>query len=499
MGKVQADVTKKKKIDTKNLTENLLVIFVILCPVFDILSFVFRNTFNTSISPSTILRPIIPLIAIIDLFIKSKHKVKMFIIAVIYGVYALAHLLLFNTVNTGFSYSNVVHEMQYIMNYTFMIIILFVYAYVFKDKEKGKLQRAIISSVSIYIASILLAIITNTSSTTYIEGTGIKGWFESGNSISAVLTLSIFVLLSNKDRNYRKIIIGEIIIMGIFLCMLIGTRVGLFGFIVALLAFIFAEIVGKIIKKTKINKKVILGGIGAIVVVVVVVALVGSNTLERRKHLQEIESDIVDESTNQEAHITGSLMEIKEKIDNGEIEDTYMSEAQKKSVLELYDIANKWEISNNDQRMQQLIYNALLVKNQANPLLIIFGNGYMNQYRELVLEMDIPAFLFNFGILGFLLYFGPFLAIFVYGIYFGIRKIKNIDSEYIMYVLGIGLAFAISVFSGYVFFNMSVSTVIAVICALLINKIFEIKNVEYTHEQVVIKNEKKKKIKRRKQ
>lgn len=175
----------------------------------------------------------------------------MFIIAVIYGVYALAHLLLFNTANTGFSYSNVVHEMQYIMNYTFMIIILFVYAYVFKDKEKGKLQRAITSSVSIYIASILLAIITNTSSTTYIEGTGIKGWFESGNSISAVLTLSIFVLLSNKDRNYRKIIIGEIIIMGIFLCILIGTRVGLFGFIVALLSFIFAEIVRKDNKESK--------------------------------------------------------------------------------------------------------------------------------------------------------------------------------------------------------------------------------------------------------
>ena len=141
MEKVQADVIKKKKIDTKNLTENLLVIFVILCPVFDILSFVFRNTFNTNLSPSTILRPIIPLIAIIDLFIKNKHKIKMFIIAIIYGVYALVHLLLFNTANTGFSYSNVVHEMQYIMNYTFMIIILFVYAYVFKDKEKGKFVR----------------------------------------------------------------------------------------------------------------------------------------------------------------------------------------------------------------------------------------------------------------------------------------------------------------------------------------------------------------------
>ena len=147
MKETKVEPTKKIKINTKNLTENLLVIFVILCPVFDILSFIFRNTFNTSISPSTILRPVIPLIAIIDLFIKSKHKLRMFIVALVYGVYPLAHLLLFNTDNTGFSYSNVVHEMQYIMNYTFMIIILFVYVYVFKDKEKDKLQTAIISSV----------------------------------------------------------------------------------------------------------------------------------------------------------------------------------------------------------------------------------------------------------------------------------------------------------------------------------------------------------------
>ena len=471
MEKLDNKVKKKISINI----ETLLVIFVILCPVLDIISFVFRNTFNTSISPSTILRPIIPLIAIIDIFIKSKYKIKIFLIVLIYGIYALVHLLLFNTVNTGSSYSNVVHEMQYIMNYTFMIIILFVYAYTFRDKNKEKLQKAIISSVSIYLASIILSIITDTSSSTYIEGMGIKGWFESGNSISAILILSMFVLLTFRDKGYRKIIIGEIIIMGIFLTTLIGTRVGLFGFIIALVVFVFAEIVGKLIKKDKINKKFILGGLGAIIIVVVIVSLVGSNTIERRKHLKEIESDIVDESTSQEAHITGSLMEIKEKIDNNQIEDTYMNEAQKKSILELYDIANKWGISNNDQRMQQLIYNAVLVKNQKSPLLIIFGNGYMNQYRELILEMDIPAFLFNFGILGLLLYFGSFFAIFIYGLYFGIRKIRFIDTEYIMYILGIGLAFAISVFSGYVFFNMSTTTVIAVICTLLINKIVALK------------------------
>ena len=237
---------EKKKINTKNLMENLLVIFLILCPIFDILSFIFRNIFNTSISPSTILRPIIPLIVFIDIFIKSKHKLKIFIITAIYGIYAILHLLLFNTANTGFSYSNVVHEMQYVMNYTFTIIILFIYIFAFKDKEKEKLQKGVISAVSIYLASILLSIITKTSSATYMEeGTGIKGWFESGNSISAVLVLAIFVLLSNGNKSYKKIIIGEIIILGIFLCLLIGTRVGLLGFIIALVSFIFAEIVEK--------------------------------------------------------------------------------------------------------------------------------------------------------------------------------------------------------------------------------------------------------------
>lgn len=45
----------------------------------------------------------------------------------------------------------------------------------------------------------------------------------------------------------------------------------------------------------------------------------------------------------------------------------------------------------------------------------------MANFRELVLEMEIPAFLFNFGLFGFTLYFVPFLSIFIYGIYFALN------------------------------------------------------------------------------
>ena len=155
-----------------------------------------------------------------------------------------------------------------------------------------------------------------------------------------------------------------------------------------------------------------------------------------------------------------------------------MSESQKQSILDLYNTANQLNVTNNDQRAQQLIYNLALVKNQKNIVLIIFGNGYMANFRELVLEMEIPAFLFNFGILGFMLYFVPFLSIFIYGVYMAIKNIRKIDDEYLMLLLGSGFTFALSFFSGYTFFNSSSMMAIIVIYTLLINKINKLKEVK---------------------
>lgn len=408
---------------------------------------------------------------ILYIFFHEKEKKKLIMVAMVYGVYAIIHLVLFQKVKTGASYSGVIHELQYLINYSFMILNLFLYQFVFKGKDGSKLKLSVLISTSIYIISIFLSIFTKTSSSTYIEGMGYKGWFESGNSISAILTLSLFVLLNGiKEKKYRYWLISIIVLIGIYLTTLIGTRVGLFGFILAVLLYAVVEIFISMLHKTQLNKKIIIGAVAVLSVVAVVIVIVGSNTLQRRKHLQEIEGNIIDEATNEQSHISGSLLEIKEKIEKGELEEGYLSEAGKKSILELYDFANKHNIVNNDMRTQQLIYNALLVKNQANPLLILFGNGYMANYRELVMEMEIPAFLFNFGIVGFILYFVPFLAIFLKALYFGIRNRKQMDTEYIMLLAGLFLSFALAFLSGYTFFNSSTMMFIVVISVLLQNK-----------------------------
>ena len=250
-----------KKVKEKLNIENLLTVFIILCPILDIASFIFRNIFNTKISPSTIIRPILPIIAFIYYFIKAdkKYKLKMFGISAIYGIYAIIHLILFTTVKSECSYSNISHELQYLVNYTFMIIILYVFIKTFKEKlSTEKLEKATVISVGIYLLSIILSIITNTMSSTYIEGMGIKGWFESGNSISATLILSMYILLMNKNKKYKKIIIAELILMGIFLTMLIGTRVGLYGFILTIGIFVLVK--SNIFNINKINKKIVIAG-----------------------------------------------------------------------------------------------------------------------------------------------------------------------------------------------------------------------------------------------
>ena len=111
------------------------------------------------------------------------------------------------------------------------------------------------------------------------------------------------------------------------------------------------------------------------------VVIFGSTTLERRKHLKQIEDNIVDASLEQNSHITGDLLDIKNKIDNNQLENGYMSQSQKESILDLYNIANSLNVSNNDQRMQQLIYNISLVKNQK-----IYGLYYLEMVIWQTLE-----------------------------------------------------------------------------------------------------------------
>ena len=467
-----------KKIKKLINSENLLSLIIIICPILDIASFLFRNKFNTNYSISTFIRPIIPMIVFMYLFFKRKDKLKIIGIAVLYTLYGLIHLYLYKKMMTDCTFGTVIHEAQYIVNYSFMILNLFIFGSIISTESTKKIQKSIIISLSIYIVSIYISIITHTSSTTYIEGIGFKGWFESGNSISAILVLSTFIILSflmkiesKKTKVYATAILA---LVGIYLITLIGTRVGLFGFALAIVCFIIAQLAEKMAVKIGINKKNLIILVSILVLLVILVITAGSVTIKRRQHLKNMENTIIDESTGNVSHLTGDLTVIRNKIVNNELEEGFMTEAQKQSILDLYDYAEKYNISNTNTRMQQLIYHGMLVKNQKNPLLVLFGNGYLINTNELVWEMEFPAFIFNFGILGFLLYMVPFLYILFKALKAMIKNFKNTDAEFTMLLLAVILSFILSTLSGYTFFNSSSMIIIIIANVLLNNKIKEV-------------------------
>ncbi len=459
-----SNISKIKKIIT---IENLLCIYLILNPILDIASFLVRNIFETTISPATILRPIIPTIVMIYLFFKNnfKFKLKTIGIGMIYVIYTILHIYMFSLNITNSSFGGITNELQYIINYTFMILNLFIFTHTFKTSNQiEKLKKTMLISGAIYIGSIYISIITGTSSNTYMhEGIGYKGWFESGNSLSAILILLIYTYTSYiKDKKYMKIALPIICLIGIFLIFLIGTRTGMLAFILTIAAYIGIQVAVAVIKKVKVNKK-LLGVILVISCLIgIAIGIFGSTTLERREYIDG------EETVN---YLTGDLTNIKEHIDNNTLDSGFMNEEQKQTIVDLYNSAKEMNIENTDQRMQQLIYNIHLVGNQSNVGMILFGNGINANYRELVLEMEIPALILNFGIIGFIIYMGPFVIITIYGIIKGIKNIKKIDEEYLMILTGIILAYALSILTGYVFFNISAVSIIIVLNTLFIYKV----------------------------
>ena len=449
------------KIKEKLTLENLMYLFVIFCPLLDIISFLFRNYFDTSISPTTLLRPLIPCIVFVILFFKEKNKGKKILAGLVYLIYSAIHLIIFQKLHNGSSYGNITNEMQYLINYGMMIMNLYLFFTVIKDK--GKLQNSVLISVAIYIVSLYFSIITKTSSHTYLEEIGYKGYFESGNSLCTVLLLGLCIIFGDfKLKDWKKLIL--IIFTGIYLTMLSGMRTGLFGFALIVATFILGKFIINIRDNVKFSKKQIIIVSVFIIIAIILITILGSQTIERRKLLKQNEITNVDEETGEARFVTGDILNIYKKIQSGTIEENYMSEAEKRAIVKFCDYAKKTNLSNVNLRKQQLIYNIILVKEQKNPLLILFGNGYKNQTGELVMEMELPAFICNFGVIGFILYFGPFAVIIGGAIWQALKNRKEIKIDTVMNLFGMLLAVGLSCFSGYVFFNLSSMTMVIILC-----------------------------------
>ena len=159
----------KKIINVDNITK-LVLFFIILQPIFDILSFLNIRGY-IPIGISTIVKPLfVFVIGFIIYCIDRKQRKNYTKILVSYAILILVHSFILKDIMV--SNSVILHELRFMINIAYMLVMFMIMDYIYMNSENknsfiSKLKKTLIVTFLIYASTIVLAIITGTSAKTY--------------------------------------------------------------------------------------------------------------------------------------------------------------------------------------------------------------------------------------------------------------------------------------------------------------------------------------------
>ena len=333
-------------------------------------------------------------------------------------------------------------------------VIIFLYA---AYRQYGYLisTRTLAWTGGIYAGVILLAFLTGTSFVSYgNSGYGYKGWFYAANEISCIIALIApftvyhgLKLLCSPEKKSRKALLFVILgfVSVAFSANFIGTKI---VFAITLVycaaAFVWSIVQNRRLGTEETRRRLILTGI----LTVVVLGLYFISPLQ--SYIKDIYTELMKEDS--ELRIVSWGEEIQ-KASEGTWLRALLSENKTMERL--------------DQILSRRIFSAspsVQVYTEGGVLAKLLGIGYADTEAygrsiEFMIEMDPPALLIRHGVVGCLLYYGPYLAGIVYFIVqFFRRPAKRLSSlRYCTYLYSVLCGFAISAIAGHALVSPAVS------------------------------------------
>jgi hypothetical protein len=425
--------------------ERLLKIFIILQPILDLITSYQSTYLNFDISFSIILRGLAFVFVIFYLlFFGDNKKVKKYMIIIVSFLTIFMANMLFTK---GFTY--IFKEAYTVVRFFYFPIMLLFFCVAYK---KLKSAESFDKKMAMYVACFYfliaaLAFITGTSYLSYDDPNkiGFNGWFYSANERGSTYAILLPILFAYIFKDKKTI---ALILLGIFAMLILGTKVGYLGVILTLGSAFIYLLLRKFIFKDK-NILYIAGVLSALMIVALL-----TTTLPVYKNIK-YQTDSVDEIIKDKEDMT------QEEIDNAiEQDDNYLIEDKEQNLV----------FSRREIYLEQ---NIKYFKEQAimNKL---FGSGSENKKLsgELIarkVERDFFDVFFTFGIVGFIVYFVPFIYILVNIAISVLKNIKKIITPSMWFNLtSIVIALAISFMSGHVLVSPSVSIfLVLIICETL--------------------------------
>ena len=495
-------------------SKKILNILVILSPFIDLFISLIIYKFNKLSFIGSLIRGIILLLFLIYVLMLSKKKNnKIYNYILIIGAYSIIFLfnrfLIFPDFFTD--------EFISVIKYMFFPLIL---ACTLTIESDIKNNNIFYYTALFYMAFLFIPMVTNTGILSYANGkNGNIGWFYSPNEISSIISiLSPFVLVKvfDKEKIKNKIFPFIVSLMYIYTALNIGTKTPILAIFITLVVILIINIIRNIYKRdTKNNLTNIIIIISYFLVLTF--SLSSSKMFDNLKTQINIYYEVVLKylNLNEKDNTNGTTENNKpSKSENNEPSNSENNKPSEGPNDNKNNNEKEITIGKNDMLLlenEYPLFNEVFVeKNTLNyksnkflNILLSSRDIYLMQkvdnldnynvfdyligigknqkiYGEISsknIEMDFLDILFNFGIIGFIIYYALVIYILLKLIIYFISNFKKIlfDYEFIALYLSVILSFIISTLSGHTLGAPSVSFLLAIILSTLYKKCYTIK------------------------
>ena len=429
-----------KKIDKTKL----LYIFLILQPFIDLITSIMTRFGNFTITLGMVTRASFLLVLLMHtlFFTNTKYKKKTIIYFTMLFVFIV---LYFITKIDMFKLQFLLKEITYLFKYFYLPVISICLINCFDSLKLDKEQIGKIFMINVVVFSTLIIVphFTNTAFASYYgNNSGSVGWFYAANEVGAILTLLFPYLYKFGYQNKtNKLMICSIFV--IISMMIIGTKV-------AFLGMLFTEIIFCVYLFILRKKITIRPFIVSFVILVASTILVPSipvttNMKNNVEKVEQIQEEIIKENNKykqQQNTFWGKTLKIALSSRDIYLYDTY----------DIYDKSN----------IQDKFLGIGFVDRES------INNSKINK----LIEIDIFDILFHYGIIGFIIYFGPIVWIYFKALYRAIKNKLKLNFYQFLYLYAITLLIGISCFAGHIFGAPAVSIYLT-FSLVLLNKEYE--------------------------
>ncbi len=339
-------------------------------------------------------------------------------------------------------------------------VVVFLYA-IYREYGHQISTRAIAIAGGLYAGVILIAYLTGTSFVSYTSsGFGYKGWFYAANEISCIVALTapitIYYCLKHlfpieKKTWWKLPVIAFVLISIVFSANYIGTKIVYMAVLLyCLLAFVWALVrCCRQRSRQTLIQAIVLGALSVVLICLTIDSPFVS-------YFNNIYMGLIHE----DPHLT--QISWSAEIDNASAGSW------------LRDLIDQHEaVKRLDQILSRRLTSAspsVHVYTEGGFLTKLLGIGYADfagysRRVEFMIEMDPLSILIRQGILGFLVYYLPYVAFILYAIVQFFKRIvrRLADPEFCSYFYSALMAFAISAIAGHALVSPAVSTFMLVV------------------------------------